>query len=95
MAAIPETIIDLKFSIRYNPFMSISQDYVCYSDYKQLLDNYYKLKDNMLELKALMHVALYLSGHKDELLERACEIMEEQNSYMKAYKYAEEHPIIK
>ena len=74
--------------------MSISPDQVCYSDYKQLLDNYYKLKDDMLELNALMHVALYLSGHRDELLKRACEIMEEQNSYMKAYKYAEEHPMI-
>ena len=75
--------------------MSISPDQVCYSDYKQLLNNYYKLKDDMLELNALMHVALYLSGHRDELLERACKILEEQNSYMKAYMYAEEHPIIK
>ena len=74
-------------------FISLDQDR--HSDYEQLLNNYYKLKDDMLELNALMHVALYLSGHKDELLERACEIMEEQNSYIKAYKYAEEHPIIK
>lgn len=65
---------------------------VPYSDYKKLEDNYYKLKREILEMNGLLHVVAYLSGDKNGILERACEIVEQQDNWMKAYKYAQEHP---
>ena len=53
----------------------------------------YRWKDAYYESNAMMHVILRLTGHKEEFLDECARIMNEQKSFVAAYRYASEHPM--
>ena len=62
-------------------------------DYNELLNSHNSLKQNLKEDSTLFTVALFLSGHRDQLLSEACKIIESHGSLMAAVEYAEKHPM--